>query len=1821
MLPPYTDLPDINALVDEGKNPKPAKPQPELKPPTLCGYRDVVCKRIKEKKDKEKKVGQQLAPGPKRSEQMSAHAGEKRGGWLRRLGRAVTGAFSGLAGYSPAGNSFLLATNARPSLTASAPPPPPTFGSVEEAKLDPRYRTGGAGEDLFSGNFHFSLPLLSLPGRNGLDVNLTLHYNSLVWIRHGNTIEFDYDYYPTLTPGFRLGFPELSGPLWNGTYMAILPTGRRVSLHPAGTNKYEAIDSSYLYLDLDPDNNPSTLSVTLYTTDGTQFIYTIPTGDTEYRCTKVRDSNGNFITVSYVNVGTAQDPLFSLGSITDALGRVITFNYQSQRLLTITQAWQGQTFTWAQFDYGTQTIQTNFSGLSVLGPANGAGIPVITRVITGDGARHTFVHNEWGQVKEIWRYGEADNQRAAMVYAFPSGSTPQSDCPRFTQRNDGIAGWAGQSYVNGIGWVNNYFYFASDESYGQVTTPDGVTHKQFFSTVPRWRGLPTTMETWHGGVKKKWTTSTWVSDSASFPLRPRVTETNVRDESGNRRRTTVEYTTVAGTVKLPHLVREYNADATTIYRSAKTLYLPDDANYTSRRIIGLPTTQQLYQGDASGGGTLVAQTGFAWDSPNDGQTTFLQPHSAAVRQHESAADGTGLYGTGFLWRGNLTKTLRYSVVSGTASNPTETKTGYYITGSIALAKDALNHQTSFLYDDSFTGTATPGPATWAYPTRVTDPDGYSSAVKYHYDHSAVTEAIDPKNYAVSPTSPPVKTVNTYDAKGRLERAAVWQNNAEYSYTRYVYGTDHNWAQTWTKIDTTSEETYVLSLLDGAGRERITISEHPGSAGLLKSQYRVFDLVGRVSEWSNPTEVYGQAGCGQPGQTACWTPWGDDATGYKYSTRTYDWNNRPLLTTSQDLTTRSVTYTGCGCAGGQTVEYEGEEVTHDGTTGRRKGRESYDSFGRVVKTELLNWSGTIYSSTTTDYNVRDQVTFGRAYQNDATIGTCPAGTCQETKLEYDGYGRLWRKWLPLYKPLATDPTGVSQYDEYEYFDNDLLKKKTDPRGATTTYGYNNRDLVMAITYGVTGSVAPTPNVTFSYDQAGNRLTMDDGPGTVTYNYNLLGEMTSESRTFDQSGDPGGPFTLSYEYNLAGQVKKITDPWNNSVSYTLNKTGEVTGITGTGFADINQWTNRSVSNFAAGVKYRAWGRIKEFSNGNFAAEKTFFSLNYDAKMQLTRFQSNGAFITNHTYYADGQIKDVMNDGGVFDFDRHYSYDHAARLTSATTNNSQAGGTPYHLTYGYDVWGNTTSRTGWSWSNQLTAFTPTYSSSRHTGWTHDAAGHVTDTTGPNVQTPSMKYDAAGRLASYTYATVPLSSFLNEYSYDGDGQRTGYKSNSLILTGQATRYYHIRSSVLGGAIIAESYDSNLWSASNGSKSYVYLNGERIAYQKNAHQSGGSKEVIWVYRHPVTNSLYEHNRLNYDVNGNGQVQPLDVAHEFALTDPTGGQVALVDPGSIPPPEDPAIAPVQWGFMNDYGDCYADGVRTPCSMVMGWLERGYAVEAPWGETGLMWNPESGVWESANGFVVDWDNGFYGFVPQGATYGGDGTFTWPNEQQGRPKLNTNPQRGQRRESTSDGDGPAGRLRLIIFFTGINNAADTNPEQKGSRQALPELLPCLGFDLFNISELDGTENFRTIANSHNFLQAMSGRGNKTSAKVAADFVREKMSQGLSQNEILIVAHSNGTPTANLFFNLMGNDFRVGHTLVIAPNTRSLGVLENISSHSVGATMILSNRDEQLTRFGAANRSFNSWQTGLSRKGVTNFKFIQTNQKGHGVNFYSPHVPCFP
>ena len=348
--------------------------------------------------------------------------------------------------------------------------------------------------------------------------------------------------------------------------------------------------------------------------------------------------------------------------------------------------------------------------------------------------------------------------------------------------------------------------------------------------------------------------------------------------------------------------------------------------------------------------------------------------------------------------------------------------------------------------------------------------------------------------------------------------------------------------------------------------------------------------------------------------ANWVPTAEDSAGWVWTFQSYDYKSRPLQTTNPDGTTKVISYGGCGCAGGEVTTIQDEH-------GRQR-RLTKDTFGRLSQVEELNWNASVYAYTNYYYNGRDQL-----------VNSNQAG--QWRGFAYDGYGRL----------LARD-TPEQGHVSYSYNADDTTNVVTDARGATTTFGYNPRHLVTSITYGVPGGVAATPNVSLGYDAAGNRTSMTDGLGSVSYSYNQLSRLGSETRNFNGVGG----FTLSYSYNLAGELASITNPWSAQVSYGYDKAGRVTAVNGAGFA--------GVSSYASGLTYRAFGATKGMSYGD---GKTLTTA-YDNRMRPTTWNVAGVLGYNYNYdYFNEHTGRVTYAQNIQDatLDRSYEYDSVGRL----------------------------------------------------------------------------------------------------------------------------------------------------------------------------------------------------------------------------------------------------------------------------------------------------------------------------------------------------------------------------------------------------------------------------------------------------------------------------------------------------------------------------------------------------------------------------------
>ncbi|MFN0111781.1 MAG: RHS repeat domain-containing protein [Blastocatellia bacterium] len=1160
---------------------------------------------------------------------------------------------------------------------------------------------------------------------------------------------------------------------------------------------------------------------------------------------------------------------------------------------------------------------------------------------------------------------------------YPPGSA-QSDCPQFTTRTDWAYDWSAASGVATEFSFNDFLTNTNSVSnpdaatetnaptliYGQVTVPDGTIYKQYYYPSPasanKWRyGLPKMSDTITAGVLKKRAKTNWEQPCGGgtignwiYQCNPRPAETNIYDNTEgdssiweNRRRTTFTYAPASPIdFNLVADVYEYDSNATTVLRRSHTDY-NQTATYQNRRIIGLPTASFLYDGSNA----LASKVEYLYD-----ESGYLQTTPATPIRHDSTN-----YGVGFLvGRGNQTTVRRYDVTNQTY---VEWKTGYNITGNPTFSRDprysTTNAQTTISYADAWVnqaGNNTANLNTFAYPTTVTDMDGYSSTVKYDFDLGAARFTTDPKGAV---------TMSEYDGYGRRWKTTSGYGSASPFYTSLNFDSLQNWVKSYSSIESGQPDFYSITVFDGHDRVRATVSDHPGSSGQYKGVYNGYDTMGRLTQTSNPTEI-----------NSSWIPAGDDVAGWAWSYQSYDWQSRPLVFTNQDGTTKTVSYTGCGCAGSDiaTTTDEGTVVTNPGTglpeTKKRQQKVFRDTLGRVFKTQILNWeNGSPYSTTINAYNVRDQLTSVKEYSGDAN-GTeaCPSATCQITNLTYDGHGRLWKQRRPIETADSV----------YLYNSDDTLWKATDPRNVTATHTYNNRKLTTDIAYDSMPNAVlqsplpslpiPSASVSFGYDEAGNRTWMNDAPGRVDYVYDQLSQLKEETRLFDVSV-VSRSFTLKYEYNLAGQLKQITDPWNAVVTYNRDKAGQETGMTATGYKDANQWTNRDVSTFASNIKYRAWGGMKQFTNGTLSGNNSF-AMGYDSRLRLTSYTGGGR-TTQHTYYNDGLVKDVTDLHYGNNWLRKYEYDNVSQLKKAHAGGTaQTASSPYSFNYNYDVWGNTNSRTGSNWSSPLAPYSTTYTNNRDSSMTYDTAGNVKVS-----NDPYSNYNAASQLFTQIESGSSGLVKVRENYQDGDGAKVFYKtSNGSLINGSYSlfcNYFLIRSSVLGGKALAEFKDLTTLAANDPlkyySKSYAYLKGVQLGFQENAHKVTGDKHVTWTYHNPTVGTYF----AEYQLNNSGGQQVNFPAGEMTF-DPLGSYVGITQPPQpldIPAP----FTFVSGQYMEPSGKCYADYAETPCTVVQKMLNNGTGQHAPSDPYSTDSNGRLTV------LTVDWDNGFYGFVPVGA----------------------------------------------------------------------------------------------------------------------------------------------------------------------------------------------------------------------------------------------------
>lgn len=196
-------------------------------------------------------------------------------------------------------------------------------------------------------NFQIVASVLSLPGR-GIDLNLNLIYNSLVWNKSGGDMYFDIDH-DSPAAGWHLGFGKMVN-MGTAGCMLIEPDGSRHPFKGTVFNyhynaigslsavdipvfKGETTDGSMIEYRCEPPSWQNPRGVARYP-NGTVVFYTNLSPGSQARNylypTRIVDKNGNSITILY----TWPDAEPRIQRVVDSVGRVINFHYDTQKRLT-----------------------------------------------------------------------------------------------------------------------------------------------------------------------------------------------------------------------------------------------------------------------------------------------------------------------------------------------------------------------------------------------------------------------------------------------------------------------------------------------------------------------------------------------------------------------------------------------------------------------------------------------------------------------------------------------------------------------------------------------------------------------------------------------------------------------------------------------------------------------------------------------------------------------------------------------------------------------------------------------------------------------------------------------------------------------------------------------------------------------------------------------------------------------------------------------------------------------------------------------------------------------------------------------------------------------------------------------------------------------------------------------------------------------------------------------------------------------------------------------------------------------------------------------
>jgi YD repeat-containing protein len=262
---------------------------------------------------------------------------------------------------------------------------------------------------------------------------------------------------------------------------------------------------------------------------------------------------------------------------------------------------------------------------------------------------------------------------------------------------------------------------------------------------------------------------------------------------------------------------------------------------------------------------------------------------------------------------------------------------------------------------------------------------------------------------------------------------------------------------------------------------------------------------------------------------------------------------------------------------------------------KKRRSITNGLGQLVRVDEPNASNDLGSTATPN-----QWT-GYTYDTLGNLTTVSQGS-QQRSFTYSSLSRLTSATNPELGTTSTNGTITYDYDL-----NGNLAHKTDPRGVTTAYTYDQLNRALTRGYsGESGIGTTTPTVTYTYDNKTNakgKLTkVSSSVSETEYStFDLLVRVTAAKQTTD-----GNDYTTGYTYNLSGALLEETYPDGRVVKNTLDAIGDLQQVQSKKSSTAGYWT------YANNFTYNAAGAVNSMQLGNGHWESTTFN----ARLQPTQ-----------------------------------------------------------------------------------------------------------------------------------------------------------------------------------------------------------------------------------------------------------------------------------------------------------------------------------------------------------------------------------------------------------------------------------------------------------------------------------------------------------------------------------------------------------------------------------------------------------------------------